>query len=81
MFDACTSRYTHGGFRGFTNRFEGWEQTVETEGCREPEIGMDARARESCAGIRVVFARGGKRACAQVSTQEEVRVPRGVVGW
>ena len=39
---------THGGFRGFTNRFEGWEQTVETEGCREPVIGIDARARESC---------------------------------
>ena len=48
LLDACTSRYTNGGFRGFTNRFEGWEQTVETEGCREPVIGIDARARESC---------------------------------
>ena len=41
---------TQGGFRGFTNRFEGWEQTVGTEG--DANLRLE-RMREYVKAVRV----------------------------
>ena len=72
----------HGGFRGFTNRVRGnGNRRLGPRGDANLRLGLHVRACECWACARYVYVRNDKRVCAQVSTKEEVWVPRGVVGW
>ena len=78
--DACTSRYTEVSGVSQTGSKEG-NRRMGPRGDANLRLGLHVRACECWACARYVYVRNDKRVCAQVSTKEEVWVPRGVVGW